>query len=127
MAQARCRSRNARQDRYLSEVTGFSQKTKDDMKCLKDEAMQNKARPGDAAWVKAIFKEDDDFKKCFSKGAMENVYLQPEMLFIELLIELLLGRSPFNCAVRFKSISLLPALKIQRPVHEKLPKGVWFH
>ena len=58
MTQARRRSRSARQDRYRAEGTALPQKTKDAMKRLKDEATHNdlaeEARPGDAAWVKAI-------------------------------------------------------------------------
>lgn len=61
MAQARRRSRSARQDRYLSEVRGLSQKTKDEIERCKDEATQSdmieQSRPGDAAWVKAVYQE----------------------------------------------------------------------
>ena len=46
--------------------------------------MIEEARPGDAALAKAIYQERVDLKKFFSKGAMENVYLHPEMLFAKM-------------------------------------------
>jgi len=75
MTQARRRSRSARQDRYRAEGMALPQKTKDEIKRLKDEATHNdlaeEARPGDAAWVKAVWQEHVDMKKFFSKGAMK--------------------------------------------------------
>ena len=66
----------------------FRRRVKDEIKRLKDESTHNdmveEARPGDAAWVKAIWQEHMDLEKFFSKGAMENVYLQPEMLFTKM-------------------------------------------
>ena len=58
LSPARRRNRIARQDRYRAEGTALPQKTTDAIKRLKDEATHNdlaeEARPGDAAWVKAI-------------------------------------------------------------------------
>ena len=58
LSPARRRNRIARQDRYCAEGTALPQKTTDAIKRLKDEATHNdlaeEARPGDAAWVKAI-------------------------------------------------------------------------
>ena len=75
MTQARRRSRSARQDRYRAEGMALPQKTKDEIKRLKDEATHNdlaeEARPGDAAWVKAVWQEHVDMKKFFSKCAMK--------------------------------------------------------
>ena len=66
----------------------FRRRVKDEIKRLKDESTHNdmveEARPGDAACVKAIWQEHMDLEKFFSKGAMENVYLQPEMLFTKM-------------------------------------------
>ena len=70
MAQARHRSRNACQDRYISEVRGLSQNADDEIKLLTDDATQNdmmeEAKPGDAAWVKDIEQEYVRTKKLFS-------------------------------------------------------------